>query len=259
MPTKFFSILFLGMALMASCVSTEQVFVDRVLYDTIWVEQPPVTVIETKTDTVWETVHAHDTIIVSQQIIKTDTVFVEKHVHLVDTVYNEVVKTEVVIEVDTVFVERIEIVDSRLRIVHPGLNNYNGVYFWNDLISEWLNRVQAEGLTPKAATVIFRRVGLDFDGVGADVFIGEDGYYYVDTLLSVSVWQVLSNLLLDIPLIEAELDYETGFWWENEAEGLVKPQYDHLMFEYFPSYTYEMATPEKKDWYWEDMFSALPD
>lgn len=245
------------------CCHTEQVFVDKVLYDTIWIEKPPITVVETKTDTVWQTISVPDTIVVSQHIVKTDTVFVEKQMQLIDTVYNEVIKTVTVIEIDTVYVDRIEVVESRLRIVHPGINNYNGIFFWNDDILEWLRRVQAAGLKPKAVTVIFKpNEGDSYPPPTATISIGADGYYYVDNNFfhnTILIWQYLSNILLDIPIIQATLDYESGYWWENYEESTVKTEYDHLMFEYFPITAYWAATPEKQDWYWEDMFSGRPD
>lgn len=260
MTCKFFPILIFAFSLITSC-QTEQVFVDRIVYDTVWVETPPIQIVETQTDTIWQTTTILDTIIVSQHIVRTDTIFIEKHIQLIDTIYNEVIKTETIVEVDTVFVDQIEIVQSRLRIVHPGLNNYNGVYHWNDAISEWLSRVQAAGLTPKAATVVFKGDEFGSPPPMFTVEIGEDGFYYVymnffhDT---VPIWQYLSNILLDIPIIKATLDYESGYWWEDPQAWIVKPEYDHLMFEYFPSVAHEVATPEKKDWYWEDMFSGIP-
>jgi len=262
MTSKIFHIVLVGFLLLASC-HTEQVFVDRVVYDTIWVEQPPIHIVETKTDTVWQTVTVLDTIIVSQHVVKTDTVFIEKQIRLVDTVYNEVIMTETVIEIDTVLVDRVEIVESRLRIVHPGLDNYRGVYHWNDDISERLRRVQAAGLKPKATTLIFIAEDVPYYPPSEfTIEIGPDGYYYVHSNFfhdTVPIWHCLSYILLDIPIIEATLDYESGYWWENVEESIVRPEYDHLMFEYFPISAYWVATPEKQDWYWEDMFSGRPD
>src|SRR5690606_41567153 len=71
---RAFPLLLIG--LLASCES-EQVFVDRIVHDTIWVQGTPVKITETKTDTVWVTRTVNDTITVTQQVIVTDTVLLE--------------------------------------------------------------------------------------------------------------------------------------------------------------------------------------
>jgi hypothetical protein len=251
----------MGISALVSC-QPEEVLVERIVYDTIWVESPPIHIVETKTDTVWETVTVVDTVISSQHVVKTDTIFIAKQIQLVDTIYNEIIKTETVVEVDTVFVDRVEIVESRLRIVHPGVSNYSGVYQWNESISEWLLRVQAAGLKPKAETVIFLGVDNSLDPPKYTIELGADGFYYVHMTFihsTAPIWQCLSHILLDIPIIPAPLEYESAYWWENEDEQILKPEYDHLMFEHFPILVYYVAAPEKKDWYWEDMFSSRPD
>src|SRR5690606_42022925 len=94
---RAFPLLLIG--LLASCES-EQVFVDRIVHDTIWVQGTPVKITETKTDTVWVTRTVNDTITVTQQVIVTDTVLLERVVQVIDTVYKEVVKTITVTEVE---------------------------------------------------------------------------------------------------------------------------------------------------------------
>src|SRR5690606_38688670 len=156
MTPKFLPIMFLGIGVLLSC--TQQVLIERIVHDTVWIEKPPVELIETRTDTVWEIVTLRDTVIVSQQIVTTDTIFIEKLIQLVDTVYKEVVKTRTVIEVDTVLVDRVEIVEKRLTIVHPGLRDYDAVPEFDAAINEWLNRVKGRGLQPKAGTIVLTPV-----------------------------------------------------------------------------------------------------
>ena len=74
---RAFPLLLIGWLALASCES-EQVFVDRIVHDTIWVQGTPVKITETKTDTVWVTRTVNDTITVTQQVIVTDTVLLER-------------------------------------------------------------------------------------------------------------------------------------------------------------------------------------
>src|SRR5690606_25935892 len=121
MTRQLIPVLLLGTGLLLSC--TEQVVVERTVHDTVWMEKPPVQIVETKTDTVWQLVSVRDTLVVTQQIVKTDTVFIEKQIQLIDTVYQEVVKTKTVIEVDTVRGVGVEMVKKRTRIGHRGKEN----------------------------------------------------------------------------------------------------------------------------------------
>jgi hypothetical protein len=100
--------------------------------------------------------------------------------------------------------------------------------------------------------------------------VGEDGFYYVYMEFhdEAAIWRAMSNVLLDIPYIEADnpsyIDPETGleywynygdyYWYEDYENQIVKPEYDHMMFQFFGSEVYYAATPEKQDWYWKDMF-----
>jgi hypothetical protein len=261
MTRKFFTVLLLGIALLLSC-ETEQVIVERIRHDTVWVEKPPIQIIETKTDTVWQTKTVHDTVIVSQQVVTTDTIFIEKVIELIDTVYKDVIKTVTVIEVDTVLVDRVEIVENRLTIAHPGLDNHESVYGFDEAITEWLTRVKEAGLQPKWEAILFTPVRWGPIPIGISIF-QENGIYYGYTDLNVDpavVWRVLSNILLDIPLIEVGSDIEYyDDWWEGEVIGVkMKPQYDHMMFVFFPYSYYEQSTPERQAWYWEDMLNSHP-
>jgi len=250
------SLLLIGWLALASCES-EQVLVDRIVHDTIWVQSPPVKVVETQTDTVWVTQTVHDTITVTKQIVVTDTVLLERVVQVVDTVYKEVVKTITVTEFDTVYVTRTEIVDSRLTIVRPGATVDDGSEEWNSGIAYWLDRVQRAGLRPKATTVIFS-VHLGHPEEGEIIWNPYENIYHVILPYEdrASVWRALSHILLDIPFIEPPEGewFFSFFWWEDEEARIVKPEFDHLMFVYFPSELYWSASKEKQDWYWNDMF-----
>lgn len=257
MTPKFLPIMFLGIGVLLSC--TEQVLIERIVHDTVWIEKPPVEIIETRTDTVWEIVTLRDTVIVSQQIVTTDTIFIEKLIQLVDTVYKEVVKTRTVIEVDTVLVDRVEIVERRLTIVHPGLRDYDAVQEFDAAINEWLNRVKERRLQPKAETIVLTPVYWGPPNFGIQI-VESDGIYYAYMEWMVDkcpIWRVLSNVLLDIPLINVGNDIVYfDDWWTGDFIGLeLKPHYDHMMFVFFPSYYYDQAMPERQDWYWEDMLS----
>lgn len=261
MIIKIFPALLLSGVLVWSC-QTDQVLVERVLRDTVWVEVPPVQTIETKRDTVWQMKTVRDTVIVIQDVITTETVFIEKQLQLIDTVYKEVMKTETVIEVDTVFVDRVEIVERRLTIVHPGLDNYQAVEDFAVAINEWLNRVRNAGLQPKAETIIFTPIRWGNPSFGVSIF-EENGLYYAyleGEVDATAIWRVMSNILLDIPLIEVGSDIEYYYdWWEGEVvEVQLKPHYDHMMFVFFPAFYYDAANPERQEWYWEDMLNSIP-
>lgn len=248
--------------LLAACMlwtcQTEQVIVDRVVHDTVWIEKPPIRIVETITDTVWQTRIVNDTVVVTREVIVTDTVLVEKIVQLVDTVYQDVIKQVTVIELDTVYITKTEIVESRLTIVHPGSNNYNGIYHWNESITTWLNKVKQYGLKPKAATVIFTPIRWGNPTFGIEDYKMEDGSYlvYMEFHDDVAIWRALSHVLLDIPLIP--LDPEETEWgtWDGGDYTHI-PKYDHLMFQFFFSGRYwEFSDdPERQEWYWEDMLT----
>lgn len=242
---------------MITCES-EQVLVDRIIYDTIWIEKPPIRITQTHTDTVWITNTVTDTVTITQQVITTDTVFVERTIQLIDTIYKDVIKTVTVTEIDTVFVDKVEIVESRLTIVHPYYNNYEGIYIFNDATAEWLRRTKAAGIKVKAATVVFLNVRWGNPTFGQRVDIGDDGFYYVTTegISDVAIWRALSRALLDIPYIE--LDPEDTEWgvWGGDDHALIDPEkYGHIMFQFFWDNHYYSASPEKQDWYWQDMFN----
>lgn len=269
---RAFPLLLIGWLALASCES-EQVFVDRIVHDTIWVQGTPVKITETKTDTVWVTRTVNDTITVTQQVIVTDTVLLERVVQVVDTVYKEVVKTITVTEVDTVYVTQTEIVESRLTFIHPGANNYDGIYYWNESIARWLAKAEQYGMSPHARTIVFTTVRWGYPTYGNSTWVGEDGFYYVYMEFhdEAASWRAMSNVLLDIPYIEAPqgsyIDPDTGeevwysygnlFWYEDYASQTVKPEYDHMMFQFFHADVYYAASEEKQDWYWRDMFGLL--
>lgn len=253
MTPKLILIMLLGGIMLWTC-QTEQVFVDRIIHDTVWVEKPPIRIIETKTDTVWQTKIVNDTVIVSQEVVVTDTVLVEKVVQLVDTVYKDVIKEVTVIELDTVYITKTEIVESRLTIVHPGTNNYDGLYHWTDAITEWMRRAEEAGRKPKAETVVFMPVRWGNPTFGIQVSKGTaDDFYYVFMEYSgeVAIWRALSYVLLDIPLINLDAEDEPygGDIYTDE-------KYDHLMFQFFLDSQYYEASPEKQAWYWEDMLES---
>lgn len=261
MTRKLITMLLLGIGALLSC--TEHVTVERILRDTVWVEKPPIQIVETRRDTVWQTVTVHDTVIVTQHVITTDTVFIEKQIQLIDTVYKDVVKTVTVIEVDTVLVDRVEIVEKRLTIVHPGNQNYQAVQTYEEAINEWMSRVKEAGLEPRAETIVFTVVRWGNPTFGVYVDKDATGIYHatVEWLVDkCTIWRVLSNALLDVPLIEVGGDIVYyGDWWEGGTIGLqLKPHYDHMMFVFFPADYYDRATPEHQDWYWEDMLNSRP-
>src|SRR5690606_6572977 len=259
MTRQLIPVLLLGTGLLLSC--TEQVVVERTVHDTVWMEKPPVQIVETKTDTVWQLVSVRDTLVVTQQIVKTDTVFIEKQIQLIDTVYQEVVKTKTVIEVDTVLVDRVEIVENRLTIVHPGNRNYQTVQEFEEAINEWLTRVKEAGLQPKAETIVLRHVRWGNPSFGISIFKENGIYYaYLEGLVDKAVvWRVLSHILLDIPLIDVGSDIQYyDDWWEDVVGVKLKSHYDHMMFVFFPIDYYDQATPEQQDWYWEDMLNSRP-
>jgi hypothetical protein len=96
--------------------------------------------------------------------------------------------------------------------------------------------------------------------LGRNTHVESDGIYYAYMEWMVDkcpIWRVLSNVLLDIPLINVGSDimYFDDWWTGDFIELELKPHYDHMMFVFFPSYYYDQATPERQDWYWEDMLS----
>src|SRR5690606_24080073 len=196
-----------------------------------------------------------------------EQVLVDRLVH--DTVY---VNGDpiVIVKPDTIYVPVTDSFQTRLTIIHPGSDNYNGVYHWNEAITEWLLRVDQAGLEPHARTVVFTPVHWGNPTGGAAAVIRDDGFYYVymEIVDHAAIWRSLSNVLLDIPFIEVSqgsyIDLETGeelwysygdlFWYEDYACQTVKQEYGHLMCHFFGSGVDYAATPEKHDWYWNDMF-----
>src|SRR5690606_27689619 len=146
-----------------------------------------------------------------------------------------------------------EIVESRLTIVHPGTNNYDGLYHWTDAITEWLRRTEEAGRKPKAETVVFMPVRWGNPSFGVQISKGiADDFYYVFMELydEVAVWRALSNVLLDIPFIDLDLE-DAPYGYDGSL--FTQEKYDHFMFQFFVSSQYWDANEEKRDWYWEDM------
>jgi hypothetical protein len=266
MSLRAISFLSFFTVVLLSCES-EQIFVDKVVSDTIWIQSDPIKIIQTKTDTVWVTKNETDTITATREVVVTDTVFVERVVRVVDTVFNEVIETITVTRVDTVYETRTEIVDTQIRIFHPAYDNYENIYQWNDAIGEWFRRVNMYGLKPHARTLIFRISEEEVNWeTGAEIVLATDGFYYIITQYhpdEAGIWRILSNVLLDIPFMEVPIPiggdgessgpYDT-YWYEDAENFILKPEYDHVMFPAFSYSVYWWAEPGKRDWYWKDMF-----
>jgi hypothetical protein len=231
----------------------------------------PVKIIETKTDTVWVTKVNRDTITVTKEVVTTDTVFVEKVIRVVDTVFNDVIKTVTVTEVDTVYVTRNEIAENQIRLIHPGSHSETGFQFWKESVDTWFSYADKYNMKPKARTIIFTPVywGWPTDGMYIYPYVYDEKIVevvmeYRDAAI---IWRALSNILLDIPILEPPEGTFTGedgieygyyyynlFWYDNGVS--VKPEYDHLMFRFFETASFLAATPEKQEWYWKEMFGV---